>query len=448
MEGLVTGSARVISANKMRQLYSGRGSLFLSSVLAAALGSAWAVLHAPLVVAGAFLISALSLAAAAVISSIALGVGWFRTLLPTGFTAAALVDACLVALVLRTGARHASRRIGATLPIATACLLAFAAWAWLSVAATTSWGSATALGRVTLYAACFACLSLTSRSARPLFLFVMWLSLLQLVLSVLLNVELDTFVGDPHQLGMLLLAGLAGTAFLVRPRSRLLVSIVLLVGIIATTRRGIWIAGAAEVTALLVTRAQGKVQKLAPIALAVALAVGASLLGVLSAEEQLQTDLSLNEDSVQLRSESWQYGLQLAAGHPLLGVGWASGNADIEEGVVRGLPPIHAQDTFAPYNLWINLAASTGIVGAALFTMFLVTLGRGYIAATTAHPAARAGIVLLVGFVVLSVSEMTLYAAAPATINFLLLSGAALGSLPGSAGPRVSRERYTQGLRI
>ena len=95
-----------------------RGVL-LSGVVAAALSAGWAVLHAPIVVTAGAVVIVLSLISAIVTSGLALGIGWFRALV-TSPSSAVLVDICLVALVIRTAARHAIQRADNALPTSAA----------------------------------------------------------------------------------------------------------------------------------------------------------------------------------------------------------------------------------------------------------------------------------------------------------------------------------------
>jgi O-antigen ligase len=127
------------------------------------------------------------------------------------------------------------------------------------------------------------------------------------------------------------------------------------------------------------------------------------------------SQLDLNPGSVSLRTDSWQSGTDLIERSPVFGHGWAVGGA-VESN----------RSTSPPYNLWINLAASTGILGAVLFAVFVTRL-----LGATMHsrsPEAMAAFPFLLGFMAQSLGEMTLYAASPGSMLFMALAGAALAA--------------------
>ena len=102
--------------------------------------------------------------------------------------------------------------------------------------------------------------------------------------------------------------------------------------------------------------------------------------------------------------------------------GWALGGLDFGERTT-------------PYNLWVNLAASTGILGALFVTLALAALYRRLQAC--AHIAeVRAALVFLVSWCVLSVSVMTFYAASSGTILFFVMMGSALALVTPTAENR------------
>jgi hypothetical protein len=130
-----------------------------------------------------------------------------------------------------------------------------------------------------------------------------------------------------------------------------------------------------------------------------------AVVGALVAQPITQI-LGLNPDSLTLRVVSIQSGYRLGMSSALIGVGWA--------GVGDGTEP--SETAFPPFNLWINVLRGLGIPGVILLSAYLLSVLSG--------AAQRPRTMLLFGsaFVMLSLSEMTLYAGSRLTLLFFAMS--------------------------
>lgn len=304
-------------------------------------------------------------------------------------------------------------------------VLLFVAWAWISVVVNGSTASVTSLSRITLYLFCFIAAMSSPRIARPLFLGVAFLAVTQTVLAMLgitprEGLRILGAYGDPAATGALVLAGSAGSSLITASR-RLLIIPVLLLGWVLSLTRVIWAAGAIEFLLLVFPKIHKRKFRLA---LLTVVCLGATYLIVM----ELTLRLSLNQESLPLRVESWRNGLDLIVQSPLFGHGWGlSSTAVVQMG------------DQAPLNLWINVAAATGIIGTLLLGGFMLstfrTLTRSY------GSVARATRAYLVAIAVLSLGEMTLQATGTTTVEWTLLLGAGLAHAKWSethTGPRVT----------
>jgi O-antigen ligase len=279
-------------------------------------------------------------------------------------------------------------------------VLAFLAWAWISLVITDAWGSAPALARVSLYM--LVLLAASSYPSRWVPLAVGIYALVEAV-AALLGVtgtvagRLVGFGGDPEILGTLMIAGIACSVTF-RRFHLMVLALLALVGALTLTR-ATWVAASVMLALILVPRLAQR--KSATLVLGMVVVVAAVL-----AHPYLTAAFDLNPDSVPLRLASWQAGLDLVAAHPIVGVGWAQN-------------PV--------FNLWIELASSTGVLGAALFSILLIALFRRLV--SKRGSVARAGLLYFVGFVIYSGQVMTLGAGNRLTITFTVLVGSALGAL-------------------
>jgi O-antigen ligase len=206
-----------------------------------------------------------------------------------------------------------------------------------------------------------------------------------------------------------------------RPLLRVVLASVFALAIVLTYTRGIWIAAT---FAVLVLTLQSVTRTWIRLATAAAFIV----LALLAVEPMVTSRLGLDPQTRQLRVSTWEEGLQLFAASPIYGTGWAVGSADLPEGLDR------------PYNLWINVAASTGVVGLIVLSVFLVRLLQSLI--HSRDRTCRAILAYASGFLVLSFGEMTWYANGPHTIEFFVLAAV------GSALAHSLRERSHYNRRL
>jgi hypothetical protein len=232
--------------------------------------------------------------------------------------------------------------------------------------------------------------------------------------------------GDPQQTGLLLLAGFCFAPLLPRP-FRFPAMLLTLGGIGLTKTRSTWIGALGAIAARLLPRLRRGIPRLAALA-SVTLIVGWFLIPLAT------TRFELNPASIDLRTRSWDTGFDLIGQSPLVGHGWALGGSG---GVVGDNGP-------PPYNLWINVAASTGLIGAATLTTFFVLLLRVLIRGTSREAALA--VPYVVGFLLQSMGEMTFFAASPATIAFFAISGAAIGSLSSRPADHARLADHTRSL--
>jgi hypothetical protein len=298
--------------------------------------------------------------------------------------------------------------------VSSVWLLLFLGWAWASLAAVGSWDTALALGRVSLYGAAFFFAARDESLARPLLYTVVVSAAAEVAFGVVRAGAPDTRLvgtyGDPHQLGILLLAALPVTLLLPRIWVRVPALVIVVAGLFLTYTRGIWIAGTAELALLALPFMRRYVVR---VGLVAAVVTGVALW----LQERVSQQFNLSAQSLPLRVRSWETALSLIRDDPVLGSGWAVG---LKLGPL-GTPP---------YNVWLNLGASTGVPGVLLFIVFVGVLT--WELARSRQAVARATLVFLAGFLVLSLGEMTLYAAAGGTILFFIVSGSGLGATLGN----------------
>jgi O-antigen ligase len=174
-----------------------------------------------------------------------------------------------------------------------------------------------------------------------------------------------------------------------------------------TFARGAWIAGAVTLFAKYWRQIR---HGLARVAAVTALVLLASWWLIPLATSQFR----LSHASLPLRIQSWESGISLIVQNPLVGHGWAVGGQRVQ----ANEPP--------PYNLWINVTASTGVLGAVALTGFFVRAIR--VLTTSQSDVARAWFPYVAGFLVFSLGEMTFYAVGAGTIEFFVLTGAAVAT--------------------
>jgi hypothetical protein len=217
-------------------------------------------------------------------------------------------------------------------------------------------------------------------------------------------------VGDPHEMGFLLVGALAvvisDTVHLKHPRW---ITAALLVSIAATRTRGVWLATLVLLALWVLPRATGR--------RALLLAAGAVIVGALLFSPLSHT-FDLNPHSSSIRTTSVSQGLKNAAHHPVFGEGWSSTK------VIPGVPKPPAN---RPYDLVVFFAVVGGFPAALLALMMLIE---------AVHVAARRhfGALLFFGaFIAFSVSESTLYPGSITAPLFFIFCALATLGLPNTA---------------
>ncbi len=226
-------------------------------------------------------------------------------------------------------------------------------------------------------------------------------------------------IGDPHEMGFLLVGSLAvvisDTVHLKHPRW---ITAAILVCIVATRTRGVWLATLVLLALYVLPRATGR--------RAVLLAAGAVVLGALLFSP-LTHALDLNPASSSIRTTTVSAGLKNAEHHPIFGEGWSS--AKVTPGVPQ--PPANR-----PYDLVVFFAVVGGFPAALLALAMLIE---------AVHVSARRhfGALLFFGaFIAFSVSESTLYPGSlTAPLFFIFCALATLGV------PNISRLARARALR-
>lgn len=296
----------------------------------------------------------------------------------------------------------------------TTWLVAFLAWAWCSLLIANADTEALALARVTLYGLAF--FGATNRhAARRVLLVVLGFGTLEAVVGLAgitprSGSRLLGTVGDPAQFGLLLLFALAAVPLVRWKHARWIAYTVVGFAVVSTFTRAVWIGALIEAVLLVAPRVTRRILS--------AIVIVSSVFVVAVALQGAATErLDLNPSSLPLRQHSWAEGTQLIDASPITGYGWASG------------------DALAPnaYNLWINVAVATGIVGALLLAAFMLSMAR-YLFRNRGDPLCFVGLTYLAGFMSVSLGEMTIYAAAPATVTLFVVMGLAVGSGMRSTG--------------
>ena len=237
---------------------------------------------------------------------------------------------------------------------------------------------------------------------------VIWFAIAEVVLSlgqVTKRLE-GVHIQDPHQMGFLLVAALAlVTSHTVTMRYPRLVVAFLLLAILATRTRGVWLAAIVLLALLLLPGATGS--------RALAIALGSVAIGALLFTP-LTRAFDLNPHSADVRTESVSAGLQEAKTHPVVGVGWSS---------IPVVPGVEHAPGDRPYDLFVFLAVVGGFPAAVL--ALLLTVSGARLAARR-----HFGALLFFGaFIAFSVSEATLYPGSlTAPLFFLFLALAVAGA--------------------
>jgi len=336
-----------------------------------------------------------------------------------GFAPLTPVDILLLAWGLRQ-THHLLRRRNFSLPRSSIWLGAFIAWALIS---TLRKGvDISPLLRVETYAAISILLSIHDRHRERTYALITTYAIIRAAMAMpfLVDVPKERF-GDPHQFGMLMVAGvaplLAGhfnkwAAFLLVP--------LLSLAAVASFRRGVWFALA--IMLLMATFKRPSPRRLVVLVL-VGIVAGLSLYGPLTSR------LGLNPGSLEIRRASLAQAFEVVQENPLLGAGWTGHALDqAQENALGSFP----RSTLASFNLFVTIAAATGIVGLVLFVGYFVEVLR-LLARNN-----RAGFLFASAFLALSMSEVTVFAHSLVTISFFIFSGGVkvrLAAIPKDSHP-------------
>jgi O-antigen ligase len=341
-----------------------------------------------------------------------------------------VADLLLFAVAGRAVAARALGQRGEPVVAPIVALLAFVVWCWLTLWVNDA-PTTTALARVTLYVIAFIACADDATGARRLLQGVALFAAIEGLLGVahLTPYERGRLVGtygDPAQTGLLLIAGLCLSSLLPRPLA-LIGQMSSAAGIIATLTRSVWVGAVAALSVHFLPNARKGVVR---IALVVGVVLGVGWL----AAPTVTARYGLSTESITLRTESWRNGLAMIEERPLVGYGWALGRDE--------LTVAQLQDEPNPFSLWVNIGASTGLIGLVLLAVFFVVLMRSLVLAK--RPETNAVMCYVVGFLAVSAGEMVISAANPATITFVAVAGAGL-ALAGTDRNSFNREELLHG---
>lgn len=220
-----------------------------------------------------------------------------------------------------------------------------------------------------------------------------------------------THVGDPAQMGALILAALIPIAlgelrFL--SWGRWVVAAFLLYGVWLTQTRSIWFATTVVFAIwLFAGRGGGRTRTLVILG-AVAL-IGFQVVGRVTAA------LGLNDSSAAYRIDNISNGLRAGIAHPLVGSGWANVVGVDTSGAI-----LNTGEVVQPYNLFINVFASVGVLGLVLLLAWLWTL-LGRLVRRKDTP-----FYFVVAVLAMSFTEMPFYAGSLLTVLFFVYAGLGL----------------------
>lgn len=344
-----------------------------------------------------------------------------------------VTDALLVVFVIRRAWVVLSER-RFKVSRANVWLLLFVMWAWLC---TLSAGVAvTPLERLTLYAALSVILAADKDPDKRLILaFFLGYAVFEVVVSLPSQWAtrlLGLHIGDPHQLSILCLAGLApllSRQFDFKGRRALLV--LLLVATVLARARGPIVALA---VALLLQNLGTMSRRRIIAAVACLVAGGALIYGPATGF------FDLNNQSKDIREQSISRGVQAGLSSPLFGHGWSAQLAPGADQVETGDPDITGDQQ--PYNLFASAFAFLGFPGLVLLLLFISELIR------SVADLDRTATLFCAAFLTLSLTEMTIYAQSLGTVIFFVYCGIgqrAASAVDKAAVPQHEGEPRTAG---
>lgn len=299
-------------------------------------------------------------------------------------------------------------------------ILLFVAWSWISTLEKS--GEAPALLQISVLAVISISIAWIGCNARERVAF--WAAAatyaaVDIILSVAVLPERMTgfLSNDPHQLGFIALAGLAGIlgdSLTLTKRIKYPLIALLIAGILATQTRSVWLG----LVLLLIVRHFRRPSALRAFLVLVVLS-GLSI----AMFSRVTAAFDLNPESAELRLRSLESGLTTLRESPLYGAGW-SGVATSLDAELLGS---------RPFNLFVNLASTTGYVGLILFLVFLGMAWR------MAGIWDRSSYLFITSFVGLSLSGMSIYAGSTVTLLFFFSAGMA------ASHSRFGIDRSTEG---
>ncbi|GHH64217.1 hypothetical protein GCM10017673_06480 [Streptosporangium violaceochromogenes] len=317
-----------------------------------------------------------------------------------------LLPSDLIAALYVTRLAASSRVLSIRVAPSHAALTAFFGWAILVTVS--RGGPLLPLAHIMLYAAAGVALTHRPQARTGLVWGMLGLALYETVVHLPeLPARLHgVIIGDPAQTGALLLACLLFTSLLPLPSpGRAVVYALLVTGVAATQTRSVWFAlGVVTVAAFLPRRWY------VPAGLPLLLAPPSLL-----AASQVTALFGLNGESLDLRVQGITAGLRRLWENPLTGHGWA-----VHETGPAGLLDVPV------YNLWVHLGVATGVVGVALFALYVVLLS----AETAGAPSC---FLFLTAVLAMSLTEVPLYGGSIMALLFFALTSVRRGE--ESSGP-------------
>lgn len=301
----------------------------------------------------------------------------------------------LVAIFYVTRLTLGSRILDVRLSPSRITLIAFFGWAVLVTAPQS--GLLWPLLHIILYAAVGVALTHSPSAGNGLLWTVLGLALFETVVHLpdMFSRLQGVVLADPAQTGTLLIAALLVVPLLPLPPNGLIaVRTLLIAGIVATQTRSVWFALCVVAVAALLPR-----RWYLPTVLPLLMAPPALL-----AATQVTLLFGLNGESLALRLQSISEGLRKLSEKPVTGHGWA----------FREVSPLDFANGII-YNLWVQLGVATGLIGVALFALYVWLLSSE----TAGNPIAY---LFLTAVLAMSLTEVPFYGGSIVALLFFALT--------------------------
>ncbi|WP_326823989.1 O-antigen ligase family protein [Streptosporangium sp. NBC_01756] len=301
----------------------------------------------------------------------------------------------LVAVFYVVRLTFSSRILDVRLSPSHLVLIVFFGWAVLTTAPQS--GMMWPLVHIMLYAVVGVALTHSPTAGTGLLWTVLGLALFETIVHLpdMLTRLHGVVLADPAQLGALLIAALLVVPLLpLPPNGRIAVRGLLLAGIAATQTRSVWFALCVVAVAMLLPRRWHL-----PVGLPLLMAPPALL-----AAAQVTALFKLNGESLDLRLQSISEGLRKLSEKPITGHGWAFRDVsptDFANGII--------------YNLWVHLGVATGLVGVALFVLYVCLLSSE----TARNPSAY---FFVTAILAMSLTEVPFYGGSVIALLFFALT--------------------------